>query len=128
MNLCLDGFLDGLGCKAGFPSNNTIKTGYKQYRTLVRNADVGGSTPLRSTGKALLTNTAGKAFSLGLLGFALEVVLDTDSSHSADERAVNDTDCSQCPTLRVNAGSNEMTDCFLSGVESTSLVPVACID
>ena len=36
----------------------------------VRNAEVGGSTPLRSTTEALLTNTVGKAFLLGFVQFA----------------------------------------------------------
>ena len=37
----------------------------------VRNAEVEGSTPFRSTRKALFTNSVNKAFSLGLLGISL---------------------------------------------------------
>ena len=36
----------------------------------VRNAEVEGSTPFRSTGKALFANPANKAFSLGFVRFA----------------------------------------------------------
>ena len=55
---------------AGFPRGPSNFGAVAQLgERCVRNAEVGGSTPLRSTEKALFANTAGKAFSLEIMGF-----------------------------------------------------------
>ena len=54
---------------AGSVDASSDRFALRTLSSCVRNAEVGGSTPLRSTSEALLTNTVGKAFLLGLLSF-----------------------------------------------------------
>ena len=61
--------------------------------------EVAGSIPVVSTRKALLANTAGKAFSLGFLRFSSVALLVACLSASSDETAANDTDCPLCQQL-----------------------------
>ncbi len=57
----------------------------------VRNAEVGSSILLRSTERALLANTAGKALSLGIVMFSSLADCVACSSSSAGELTTNDT-------------------------------------
>ena len=93
----------------------------------VRNAEVGGSTPLRSTEKALFANTADKAFSLEFMGFWRIALGGVRSSALSDETTANDTVCPPLPEFGANAGANFVTACLESVTASRPSVPVARI-
>ena len=91
----------------------------------VRNAEVEGSTPFRSTRKALLANTAGEAFLLEIMGFVSFAPRWHFSSASADEWTANDTVCPLWPMFGATSGATELTECL--DCTGRSSVPVGRI-
>ena len=89
--------------------------------------EVAGSIPVVSNSKALLANTAGKAFLLDFRRFASVARLAIRSSPSTDETTPNDTDCPDLPEFGTSLGTSEVTACLGEFVESWSPVPVARI-
>ena len=67
---------------------------------------VASSTLAGDTSKALLANTAGKAFSLDSQGFSSVARLGVRSSANSDEMTANDTLCPRLPEFGANAGAN----------------------
>ena len=87
--------------------------------------EVAGSIPVVSTGKALLANTAGKAFFLGFRQLSSVVRLAVRSSSSPDEMTANDTDCPGLPEFGATTGATKLTGCLRGGIASVLFVPVA---
>ena len=88
----------------------------------VRNAEVEGSTPFRSTEKALFANPANKAFSLGFVRFASLAGRVIRPSSFSDRRTANDPECFNLPA------SGELFGEFTEGEKSRQSVPVARIE
>ncbi len=98
----------------------------------VRNAEVEGSTPFRSTRKALFATPADEAFSLGFVGFPSLPRRTARSSACPDATTGNDTDCPRSPMFGATTGATKLFSvappnaaCLGFAVTLRSSVPVA---
>ena len=84
----------------------------------VRDVEAAGSIPVIPTFKALLANTAGKAFSLGIVMFSSLADCVVRSSASPDEMTANDTVCPRLPEFGATGGATKLTGCLREGMAS----------